>query len=259
MYCFNSKAMYTYTERIMRAMAEHYKDEEAIAAWQINNELGHEGSDICWCSQCREGFQTYLKGKFQGDIQALNDTYGTTFWSQEYNSFDEIPLPAPAITTHNPPIRLDWESFRSESIRRFAAFQASLLREIIPDVTIIHDFPGGGLAKHVDYSDVSKHLDIVAYNNYPVWGEQREPLKPNEIAFGLEHIRGLEQKNFWVTVAIMEAQGHDITGFSPRLAQAKMWAYQSMARGCESIFFFRCRGATKGAEQFCYGVLERIT
>ena len=35
-----------------------------------------------------------------------------------------------------------------------------------------------------------------------------------------------------------------------------MWAYQAMARGGESLVFFRYRGATKGAEQFCYGVLD---
>ena len=255
-YCFNSKAMYTYSERIIRAMAEHYKEEEAIVAWQIDNELGHEDSDICWCPQCRDAFRAYLREKFHGDIQALNETYGTTFWSQEYNDFDEIPLPAPTITTHNPALRLDWERFRSESIVRFAAFQANLLREIIPNVTVIHDFPGGGLGKHVDYSAVSKHLDIAAYNNYPVWGGQREPLSPNEIAFGLDYIRGLKGENFWITEAIMGAQGHDVTGFSPRPNQAKMWAYQGMARGCESMFFFRYRGATKGAEQFCYGVLD---
>ena len=255
-YCFNSPAMYRYTERIVRAMAEHYKDEGAIVAWQIDNELGHEDSDICWCPQCREGFRAYLKEKFHGDIQALNETYGTTFWSQEYNDFDEIPLPAPTITTHNPALRLDWERFRSESIVGFAAFQAKLLREIIPGCVVMHDFPGGGLGKHVDYSAVSKHLDFAAYNNYPVWGGQKEPLPPHEIAFGLDYIRGLKGQNFWITEAIMGAQGHDVTGFLPRPAQAKLWAYQSMARGCESIFFFRYRGGTKGAEQFCSGVLD---
>lgn len=255
-YCFNSKEMYTYAGRIVRAMAEHYKDEPAIIAWQIDNELGHEDSDICYCAQCREAFRAYLREKFGGDIQALNDTYGTTFWSQSYNDFDEIPLPTRTITTHNPALRLDWERFRSESIVRFAAFQATLLKEIIPDAVVMHDFPGGGLGKHVDYSALSRHLDFAAYNNYPVWGGQREPLSPNEIAFGLDYIRGLKQQNFWITEAIMGAQGHDITGFSPRPNQAKMWAYQSMARGCTSIFFFRYRGATKGAEQFCYGVLD---
>ena len=157
-YCFNSPALYTYSAKIIRAMAEHYKDEKAIVAWQIDNELGHEDSDICWCDQCRKGFQDFLRQKFHGDIGALNETYGTVFWSQEYNDFDEIPLPAATITTHNPALRLDWERFRSVSIEKFAAFQAGLLREIIPGVVVIHDFPGGGLGKHVDYSAVAKHL-----------------------------------------------------------------------------------------------------
>lgn len=255
-YCFNSKEMYTYSERIIRALAEHYKDEKAIIAWQIDNEFGHEGSDICYCGQCRDAFREYLRVKFKGDIEKLNETYGTVFWSQEYNDFDEIPIPSETITTHNPALRLDWERFRSESIVRFAEFQTAILKEIIPDAVVMHDFPGGGLGKHVDYSAASRKLSFAAYNNYPVWGGQKEPIAPNEIAFGLDHIRGLKQKNFWITEAIMGAQGHDVTGFAPRPNQAKMWAYQGMARGCESLFFFRYRGATKGAEQFCYGILD---
>ncbi len=255
-YCFNSPDMYAYSEKIIREMAEHYKSEKAIAAWQIDNELGHEGSDICYCAHCRDAFRKFLREKFEGDINQLNKTYGTVFWSQEYNDFDEIPLPTATITTHNPALRLDWERFRSESIVKFADFQTDLLKKIIPDAVVMHDFPGGGLGKHVDYSAVSKNLTLAAYNNYPVWGGQREPLKPNEIAFGLDYIRGLKQKNFWITEAIMGAQGHDVTGFAPRPNQAKLWAYQGMARGCESLFFFRYRGASKGAEQFCYGILD---
>ena len=258
-YCFNSREMYTYTERIVRAMAEHYKGEEAIAAWQIDKEFGHEDSDMCYCSRCLDAFRFYLRDKFRGDIRTLNETYGTAFWSQEYNDFDEIPLPAPTITTHNPALRLDWERFRSHSIEKFAAFQAGLLRELIPGVTIIHDFPGGGLGKHVDYSRVAGELDIAAYNNYPVWGGQREPLAPNEIAFGLDYIRGLKRKNFWITEAIMGAQGHDVTGFSPRPNQAKLWAYQSMARGCQSLFFFRYRGAPRAPSSYATGCWMRTT
>lgn len=50
-YCFNSDVMYEYSEKIIRAQAEHYKNEDAIVAWQIDNELGHEDSDICYCGE----------------------------------------------------------------------------------------------------------------------------------------------------------------------------------------------------------------
>ncbi len=255
-YCFNSPVMYEYSEKIIRALLEHYKDEDAIVAWQIDNEFGHEGSDVCYCNHCHSAFQKYLKQQFKGDINCLNDTYGTTFWSQEYNDFDEIPIPTETITTHNPALRLAWERFRNKSIVDFADFQVKLIKEIIPNAKVIHDFPGGGLDKHCDYSKVAKSLDTVAYNNYPVWGGQKEPLPPNEIAFGLDYVRGLKKQNFWITEAIMGAQGHDITGFSPRPNQAKMWSYQGMAHGCDSMMYFRYRGATKGAEQFCYGVID---
>lgn len=254
--CYSSQPYREYCARIITQLVEHYKDEKTIVAWQIDNELGHEGSDQCWCPRCRAKFQHFLNEKFKGDIHALNETYGTTFWSQEYNSFAEIPLPAPTITTHNPALRLDWERFCSWNIQDFAAFQAQLLHKIIPGAVVMHDFPGGGLGKHVDYSAVAQELNQVAYNNYPVWGGQKEPLSPSEIAFGLDYIRGLKGENFWITEAIMGAQGHDITGFLPRPNQAKLWSWQGMAHGCEGLMYFRYRGATKGAEQFCYGILD---
>ena len=255
-YCFNSPEMYAYSEKIIRALVGRYKGEKQIVAWQTDNEIGHEGSDLCWCPQCHKAFQDFLREKFGGDIDKLNDTYGTTFWSQEYNDFDEIPLPAGTITTHNPALRLDWERFRSRSIVNFMDFQAKLIKEVDPEAVVMHDFPGGGLDKHVSYADVARSLDVVAYNNYPVWGGQKEPIAPHEIAFGLDYIRGLKRENFWITEAIMGAQGHDVTGFLPRPNQAKMWSYQGMAHGCCSMMYFRYRGATKGAEQFCYGVID---
>ncbi len=254
--CYNSPVMREYAGKIARAMAEHYRGEGQVAAWQIDNEIGHEGSDLCWCPHCHRAFQEFLREKFRGDIHALNETYGTAFWSQEYNDFDEIPLPVPTLTAHNPALRLDWERFRSESVAGFLKLQADILREVIPGAVIIHDFPGGGLDKHADYAQAAKCLDIAAYNNYPVWGGQKDPLPPHEIAFGLDYIRGLKGRNFWITEAIMGAQGHDVTGFLPRPFQAKLWSWQGMAHGCESLLYFRYRGATKGAEQFCYGIVD---
>ena len=257
-YCFNSRTYYNYSEKIIRALASNYKNEENIVAWQIDNEFGHEGSDECFCNECKISFIEYLKKVYSNDIEKLNKIWGTEFWSQQYNEFDEIPMPAKTITTHNPSLRMEWERFRSISIEKYAKFQVQLLKEILGEETVvIHDFSGGYFDKHFDFSKVAKHIDVVAYNNYPVWGGQSEPIPPYEIACGLDFMRGAKNKNFWITEAIMGAQGHDVIGYLPRPNQAKMWSYQSMAHGCNSLMYFRYRGATKGAEQYCYGIIDQ--
>ena len=257
-YCFNSKTYHKYSEKIIKEIAEHFKDEEAIVAWQIDNEFGHEGSDVCFCNECMEGFRNYLRKAYNNDINKLNETWGTIFWSQTYNEFDEIPVPKKTITTHNPSLRMEWERFRSLSVENYAKFQVNILKEILgKNSVIIHDFSGGYFDKSFDFSKVANHIDIVAYNNYPVWGGQMEPIPAHEIACGLDFMRGAKRQNFWITEAIMGAQGHDVIGYLPRPNQAKMWSYQAMAHGCNSLMYFRYRGATKGAEQYCYGIIDQ--
>ena len=56
-YCFNSRTYHKFSEKIIRALAEHYKNEKGIVAWQIDNEFGHEGSDICFCDECKRAFR----------------------------------------------------------------------------------------------------------------------------------------------------------------------------------------------------------
>ncbi|WP_298126116.1 beta-galactosidase [uncultured Clostridium sp.] len=257
-YCFNSKTYHKYSETIIRELANHFKNEEAIVAWQIDNEFGHEGSDVCYCNECKNAFREYLRKNYNNDINKLNEILGTRFWSQTYNDFDEIPVPAKTITTHNPSLRMEWERFRSASVENYAKLQVSILKEILgEDSVIIHDFSGGYFDKSFDFSKVAQHLDVVAYNNYPVWGGQREPIPAHEIACGLDFMRGAKRQNFWITEAIMGAQGHDVIGYLPRPNQAKMWSYQAMAHGCNSLMYFRYRGATKGAEQYCYGIIDQ--
>lgn len=256
-YCFNSAVYNQYAKKITEKLVAHYANEPQIIAWQIDNEFGHEGSDLCYCQSCEKAFRIFLKEKYQ-NISSLNETYGTIFWGQTYNTFDEIPLPKPTITTHNPSLRLDHDRFRSESIYQFAKKQMDSVRAFKGEhQQVTHNFSGGFFTKAYDLNKIAKELDFVSYDNYPVWGGLKEPLSPAEIAMTLSYMRGLSGGQFWIVEELMGAQGHDVIGYLPRPNQALLWAYQAFCHGCNNMLFFRYRGMNKGAEQFCYGILDQ--
>lgn len=256
LYCFNSKPYLKYSTKLVEKLVNHYRDEETIISWQIDNEFGHEGSDQCFCEECEKEFRLYLKDKYKV-ISEFNKTSGTVFWGQTYNDFYEVPLPKPTITTHNPTLKLEHAKFRSKSINEFAKNHIHIVRECKgAHQSVTHNYFGGFFHRAYDQNILSKELNVVSYDNYPVWGGLKKPIKDYHIAMTLDYIRGLKQENFWIVEQIMGAQGHDYIGYLPRPNQGKMWAYQAMAHGCESMLFFRYRTMNKGAEQYCLGIID---
>ena len=211
---------------------------------------------MCYCEKCHEKFILFLKNKYE-TIDNLNEIYGTIFWGQTYNDFDEIPLPINTITTHNPVLKLDYARFRNESINKFAIEQISLVKSLKGGhQEVTHNFFGGFFSRAYDQNIMSKELDFASYDNYPVWGGLTKPITPANIAMTHDYIRGLKNKNYWIVEELMGAQGHDVIGYLPRPNQAKMWSYQAFAHGCENMLYFRWRGMNKGAEQFCLGIID---
>lgn len=255
-YCYNSDDYMKYSKRLVKALVEHYKNEDSILVWQIDNEFGHEGSDMCYCPACHEKFQTYLKDKYK-TVDVLNETYGTIFWGQTYNDFTEIPIPLKTITVHNPALQLDWARFRSDSLNDFAKTHTDLVKSLKGDhQEVTTNVSGGFFGKWFDHEENLRAMDFVSYDNYPVWGGLKEPIPPAEIAMTLDFNRGLKNKNFWIVEQLIGAQGHDVIGYLPRPNQSKLWSTQAFAHGCNNMLFFRWRGMNRGAEQFCYGILD---
>ena len=51
-----------------------------------------------------------------GDLDALNDAWGTTFWSQRYGDWDEVAAARRAPRTPNPAQQLDFRRFSSDAL-----------------------------------------------------------------------------------------------------------------------------------------------
>lgn len=254
-YCMNAPEYRRKAVALAHALAAHYRDETAIAAWQIDNEIGHEESDMCWCGECHRAFIRYLQARYP-DIQTLNQRWGTGFWTQTYSAFDQIPLPRKASTPQNPALRMEWERFRARSVENYLGELYRAVKEEAPNSLVLHDFSSGLWSKHFDPFQTAENLDLAGYNHYPVWGAQASAMRPVEAAFALDSARGLKGGNFWITEALIGMQGHDFLSCAPKPGEAALWAGQALAHGCSSLLFFRYRGYHKGAEQFCFGVLD---
>jgi beta-galactosidase len=79
----------TFVEKIVTEMARRYGKNEHVIGWQIDNEPPAL-PDYSHSSQ--EAFRQWLKDKYK-TIDELNSAWGTAFWSQWFNSFDQVIIP----------------------------------------------------------------------------------------------------------------------------------------------------------------------
>ncbi len=234
-------------------MAEKFAGNPNVIGWQIDNELGNGHDDLCHCESCRQAFQVWLMKKYN-TIEELNRAWGTAFWSQEYNDFEEIFTPAFTVVGENPSQMLDWKCFHSDLILDFAKNQTDILRMMAPNQFITHNYMG--FSDLVSYYDLGKELDFVSHDQYPLgyWVKERS-FPEYELAATLDVVRSFKNKPFWIMEQEAGITGWDKMGRLPKPGQLPKWALQSVAHGADCIVFFRWRSCAMGTEQYWHGVL----
>ncbi|MCJ7749958.1 MAG: beta-galactosidase, partial [Armatimonadetes bacterium] len=255
--CFTSGAYRLLSERITRAMAEHFADAPSVIGWQTDNEFG---GPTCCCPTCRADFQDWLRARY-GTLDELNRRWGTHFWGHRYGTWSEIQVPeSPGtgwkhaggglLTTHNPSLCLDWMRYCSWLNVRFQRDQIGVLRQICPRHFVTHNLMG--LYSGLNYYDLAEDLDLVSWDNYPVWG------KP-DIGYGSSAaaavMRGIKRKNYWIMEQTAGPSGWSTFGRNPRPGEIRKIAHQQVANGADAIIWFRWRTCTAGREQYWHGLL----
>ncbi len=243
--CFTSGAYRLFSERITRAMAEHYAEHPQVIGWQTDNEFGN---NPCSCPTCRTDFHDYVRARYR-TLDALNDAWGTRFWGHLYREWAEIPIPDDQ-GSHNPGLLLDWQRYGSGLNVRFQRDQVNILRQRCPRHTITHNLMG--YHHDLDYYDLAEDLDVVSWDNYPVWGK---PEFPYDAAGAADLMRGLKRKNFWIMEQTAGPGGWGDFGRNVRPGELRKIAYQQVAHGADAMIWFRWRTCTVGREQYWHGLL----
>lgn len=257
-YCFNSRIYREKSAAMVERLAVHFKDNPNIEAWQIDNEFGCQDTTYCYCGNCRREFQKWLTEKY-GTVENLNSLYGTVFWGQTYGSFDEIELPkastcedsCPDTRGQNPSLYLDFKRFSSDSAISFQKMQADLIKKHA-QVPVTTNFMGS--FSEIDYFKLASDLDFVSWDNYrdTQWG--RGCAADGSMDHAL--MRSLKKKPMWVMEQQSGPCGWGKMGANPEPGKLRLWTYQAIANGADTIVYFRWRAALFGTEQYWHGILD---
>ncbi len=251
--CQSNKTLRKAAKRYVKAFAKHFGEHKNVVGWQIDNELGNSHHDLCHCESCEKAFQKWLEKRYK-TIDALNDNWGTVFWSQGYNSFDQVSTPKWLVTGHNPSQVLDWRRFHSDLILDFHNEQLEIIRELSPDRFLTHNMMG--FADTINYYDLGEHLDFSSHDQYP-GGHFRGKVDhlPALMAAELDMIRGTKMKPYWIMEQQSGVTGWDVMGRAPKPGQLGLWSMQTVAHGADAIVYFRWRTCSVGTEQYWHGIL----
>ncbi len=249
--CITSATYRRESLRITDALVGRYGANPAVAGWQVDNEPGNHDSARCWCDECEVAFSRWLEDRF-GTIDALNEAWGTIFWSQTYPDFDSVRLPRDTMTSQHPALRLAHRKFASDQSVDFLRSQFERIRAgVAPGIPITTNLYCEDL--NVDARAVARLGGVASMDNYP-----HGVSTPFDTAYLLDlhaTASGLDGQAW-----IMEQQVGPVnwTDENPQVShgQARLWLWQSALHGYDASLVFRWRAARYGQEQYHTGLLR---
>lgn len=240
-FSFTSQRYRAFAHEIAEKMAQRYGHNPNVVGWQLDNEYSAASFDPVSKAQ----FHEWLRKKY-GSVENLNHRWTTAYWSQTYDSFDEVPVHS---ERQNPGLLLDWKRFVSDTWKSYSENQISAIRPHADKRQFITTNTMGWFSGFDEYT-VHSDLDIAAWDDY-VGGQDYD-----YIDNGARHdlTRGFKNKNFWV----METQPAFVNWKSVNVSlargQVRDMAWQAVGHGADAVEYWQWRSALNGQEEY-HGVL----
>jgi beta-galactosidase len=225
--------------RIAEEMAKHFGHDADVVGWQIDNEYGY--ALMSFNEEARQQFQQWLKAKYK-TLDALNQHWTTSYWSQTYDNWDEIPIP---VGEHNPGLMLDWQHFVTYAWAGYQQNQIDAIRaHADPRQFITGNFMGYGFAGF-DHYVVTQPLTFVAWDDYVGTGH----LDPDSNGISHDTMRGLKRENIWVIETQPGSVNWSALNNSLDKGEVRAMAWHDVAHGADEVSYWQWRSALNGQEE----------
>jgi beta-galactosidase len=230
-----------FCKRIDSEMAKRYGHDANVVGWQIDNEYGY--ANMSFNKEGREQFQDWLATKYK-TLDSLNAHWTTSYWSQTYDNWREIPIPKEG-DDHNPALRLEWKRFTTYAWTSYQQNQIDVIRAVSdPRQFITGNLMGYGF-EGFDHYIITKPLTFVAWDDYIGKGH----LDPDTNGISHDMERGLKQENFWV----IETQPGFVNWSELNNAldkgEVRAMAWHDIGHGADEVGYWQWRSALNGQEE----------
>ena len=237
-----------YALTLCRKLAERYGTNPYVTAWHMGNEYGWNNRED-YSDNALEAFRAWCRRKY-GTIDVLNQAWGTTFWGQEMNGFDEVLIPRfmGADSMVNPGQKLDFERFGNDMLLDFYKAERDAIAEICPDKPFTTNFMVSTDQCCMDYAAWAEEVNFVSNDHYFHEGGEMHldelacsDALMDSFALGkpwyvMEHSTSAVQ---WKPLNMRKRKGETVRD-----------SLAHVAMGADAINFFQWRASAFGAESF---------
>src|SRR3954447_3762545 len=242
-YCPSSQSYRDAAAALVAALATRYGGHPALELWHVNNEYGCHVSE-CYCDASAAAFRVWLQARYE-TLDALNEAWGTAFWSQRYHDWEEINPPRLAPNFINPTQQLDFQRFSSDELLACYRAEAEILRPTGIPVTTNFMTPQ---FKPVDYFKWAPELDVVSTDHYLRHAEGDTNL---DVALCGDLTRGLAGGAPWLLMEhSTSAVNWQPVNVAKEPGELRRNSLAHIARGANGALFFQWRQSRAGAEKF---------
>ncbi|MEU3862145.1 beta-galactosidase [Streptomyces sp. NPDC028722] len=244
-FCPSSPAYAEAADALVTELASRYADHPALALWHVHNEWGNHNA-LCYCDTSADAFRSWLRKRYE-TLDALNDAWGTDFWSQRYGEWEEIDPPRDSTAFRNPGQELDYRRFSSDALLARHHAETAILRRIAPLTPITTNLMGT-LEKKVDGYAFAAACDLVSVDHYL---PAADPDGHIDLALNADLARGMAGGRPWL---LMEHSTSAVNWQPINVAklpgETRRNALTHLARGADGLMFFQWRQSRAGAEKW---------